>query len=149
MSIRPATGADRDAVEALLRLSRLPLDGLAPDLQGFVVADEGESIVGCAGVEAYGADGLLRSVAIHQDARGRGLGQQLVEAAMADAWQRGLATLYLLTTTADRWFPRLGFQAISRDQVSPAVQASVEFASACPASAIVMRRPPAPVPHHT
>jgi amino-acid N-acetyltransferase len=45
-----------------------------------------------------------------------------------------------LTTTAERFFPKFGFEPIDREQVPPSVRESVEFQSACPASAIVMRK---------
>ena len=45
-----------------------------------------------------------------------------------------------LTTTAERFFPRFGFERITRDDVPASVQASIEFREACPASATVMRR---------
>ena len=47
--------------------------------------------------------------------------------------------MYLLTTTAERYFARFGFVQIARDDVPGAVQQSVEFREACPASAVVMR----------
>jgi amino-acid N-acetyltransferase len=46
-----------------------------------------------------------------------------------------------LTTTAERYFPKFGFERIERNDVPASVQASVEFTSACPSSAIVMRKP--------
>jgi amino-acid N-acetyltransferase len=52
----------------------------------------------------------------------------------------GANTVFLLTTTAERFFPQFGFEQIDREQVPPSVRASVEFRSACPASAIVMRK---------
>jgi amino-acid N-acetyltransferase len=48
--------------------------------------------------------------------------------------------VFLLTTTAEKFFPRFGFEQIAREDVPPSVQASVEFTSACPTSAIVMRK---------
>ena len=48
--------------------------------------------------------------------------------------------MYLLTTTAEGWFPRFGFERIAREEVSEAVRGSVEFGGACPATAAVMRR---------
>jgi amino-acid N-acetyltransferase len=72
--------------------------------------------------------------------RGAGLGARLTEAAIADARRRELPALYLLTTTAERFFPRFGFERITRDEVPASVQASIEFRGACPASAIVMRK---------
>ena len=64
----------------------------------------------------------------------------MTEAALRLARANGVDTVYLLTTTAERFFPRLGFEPITRDQVPTTVQASVEFRSACPASAVVMRK---------
>jgi amino-acid N-acetyltransferase len=52
----------------------------------------------------------------------------------------GAVTVFLLTTTAERFFPRFGFEPIARDEVPASVLASVEFQSACPESAIVMRK---------
>jgi amino-acid N-acetyltransferase len=48
--------------------------------------------------------------------------------------------VFLLTTAAERFFPKFGFEPVDREQVPPSVGASVEFQSACPASAIVMRK---------
>jgi amino-acid N-acetyltransferase len=94
--------------------------------------------VGSAALELYGNAALLRSVAVDQNLRGQGLGQQLTRAALDLAGQHGVETVYLLTETATDFFPRFGFQPIARSAVAPAVQQSVEFTSACPASAAVL-----------
>jgi amino-acid N-acetyltransferase len=52
--------------------------------------------------------------------------------------QQGIATIYLLTETAGNFFPRFGFRPISRSEVAPAVQASVEWTTACPVTAQAM-----------
>jgi amino-acid N-acetyltransferase len=65
---------------------------------------------------------------------------RLTVAAIEDAQHRALPALYLLTTTAEHFFPRFGFERITRDEVPASVQTSIEFRGACPASAIVMRR---------
>jgi amino-acid N-acetyltransferase len=142
-SIRPATPGDRAQVEALLTTSDLPLDGVAEGLSGFVVAQSEQRIVGVAGIEGCGAAGehaLLRSVAVADEWRGKGLGRELVERAIALAEERGVHALYLLTTTAERYFPTFGFAEVSRDGVPDDVKATAEFQGACPASAIVMTR---------
>jgi amino-acid N-acetyltransferase len=77
---------------------------------------------------------------VDEDHRGTGLGNRLTAAAIEDARRRALPALYLLTTTAERFFPRFGFERISRDDVPASVQASIEFREACPASALVMRK---------
>ena len=45
-----------------------------------------------------------------------------------------MTTVYLLTETASGFFPRFGFHPTHRAAVDLAVQQSVEFTSACPAS---------------
>jgi amino-acid N-acetyltransferase len=64
----------------------------------------------------------------------------LTDAALRLATALGANTVFLLTTTAEGFFPRFGFEQITRDEVPPSVRGSGEFQSACPASAIVMRR---------
>jgi phosphinothricin acetyltransferase len=138
-SIRRAVPSDWDRVAALLSTSALPLDGARDHLDGFVVAERGESMVGCAAVERYGDAGLLRSVAVASSERGKGTGKALVDRCLSDASAAGVATMVLLTTTADGYFPRFGFEIITRDDAPDAVRASVEFRGACPSSATVMR----------
>jgi amino-acid N-acetyltransferase len=138
--IRPAGPADRAAVLDLLAAADLPQMGVPATLDGFLVADLVGRVVGAVGLERHGPDGLLRSAVVSSDARGSGVGQALVGAIIRDAAARGLRGLYLLTTTAERYFPRFGFERIERADVPPAVQASDEFRVACPASAVVMRR---------
>jgi amino-acid N-acetyltransferase len=72
--------------------------------------------------------------------QGQGLGSRLTEAALALARARDQRAVFLLTTTADRFFPRFGFERITREDVPESVRQSIEFQSACPASAVVMRK---------
>jgi amino-acid N-acetyltransferase len=62
-----------------------------------------------------------------------------VRALLVHATARGFRELYLLTTTAEEFFPRFGFERIGREEVPAAVRESVEFRESCPASATVMR----------
>jgi amino-acid N-acetyltransferase len=136
--IEPATTADLPAILALLDRSGLPPDGLSDYLVTTLVARAGGAVVGSAALEVYGPSALLRSVAVDAAWRGQGLGQQLTQAALAEAAQHGITTVYLLTETAGGFFPRFGFRPIDRAAVGPAVQQSVEFTTACPASAQAM-----------
>ena len=145
-AIRPATADDLSRVEALLVASSLPTDGVAAALGSFLVAEHDGSIVGVVGIEQCCGYGLLRSTAVAAAWRSRGLGRRLVERAIAGAESQGLHALYLLTTTAERYFPSFGFAVTTRDEVPEAVRDTVEFRSACPASAVVMVRPLRGVP---
>ena len=138
--IETATARDLPAIRTLLEQLHLPLAGVEEHLATMLVAREGEKIVGTAALEMYADGALLRSVAVDPGSQGRQLGHQLTDAALHLAAAHGKAAVFLLTTTAERFFPRFGFETIGRDDVPPSVQESVEFRSACPASAIVMRK---------
>ena len=139
--IRPAHPADRPAVVELLHAEGLPSEDVDPSLAGFVVAEQGEGrVIGVAGLERYDRFGLLRSVAVSAEARGRGLGARLTEAVLEGAASRGLVEVYALTTTAADYFPRLGFEVVARAAVPAPVRASAEFSTLCPASAVALRR---------
>ena len=138
--IERAQPSDVPAVLGLLAAAGLPLDGAAQALQTGVVAREGETVVGAAGVERYGSAGLLRSVAVAPERQGEGLGRQLVAAAERVAREEGVTELFLLTETATGWFPRLGYVVVPREDAAAVVGASVEFRTACPDTAIAMHR---------
>ena len=139
-TIEQALETDRLAIERLLTAGGLPLDGLEASLQTAVVARAEGEIVGCAAVEPYGSVGLLRSVCVAPDVRGTGLGRRLVRDAEMLAAARGVLELYLLTETAQAWFPRLGYVASTRAAVPAALAASPEFTDACPKGAAVLHK---------
>jgi amino-acid N-acetyltransferase len=138
--IRFATWADLEDVLALLAASALPAAGVEEVFPaGFVVSrDAAGGLEAVAGVEAYGAVGLLRSVAVRPDRRGTGLGRRIAAEAVEWARDAGIADLYLLTTTAESFFPRLGFAPVTRDALPEALSSSEELRGACPASAAVL-----------
>ena len=138
--ITPAQPADVDVIEAFLDREHLPLAGLRDHPQHMFVARAASRIVGCASLELYGDAALLRSVAVDAAYRGSGIGADLTRAVLRLAERRAVSTVYLLTTTAERFFPRFGFEMIDRADVPPAVRMSAEFAHACPSSAFVMRK---------
>jgi len=106
----------------------------------FVVREDDGRVVGVAGLELHGEDGLLRSVAIDEDYRGQGLAASLVEAVLERAGRVGLHAVYLLTTSARDYFERRGFTSCARDTAPPLIRESWEFKSGCPSSAAFMRR---------
>jgi N-acetylglutamate synthase-like GNAT family acetyltransferase len=109
VSIRPATATDQGAIAGLIREVRLNPRDL--DWRRFVVADDAETLVGCAQVRVH-ARGTheLASVAVTADRRGSGIGGRLVEAVLA----RELDDTYLMTRreTAS-YFERFGFRRIA------------------------------------
>lgn len=139
MVIEAATARDLPHVRTLLERHRLPLDGVDRLAPTMMVARDDARVVGVAALELYADGALLRSIAVDPSAQGHGVGQRLTEAALGMAHQHGVGDVFLLTTTAERFFTKFGFERISRADVPASVQTSVEFRFACPASAVVMR----------
>jgi amino-acid N-acetyltransferase len=140
MQIRCATSSDLSAVENLLTASDLPTDGVRDNFSSFVVADDDGAIAGAIGLEKYGSCALLRSAVVRPDQRGNGIGRRLVEQLLERAEEAGVDEIYLLTTTAEDYFPRFGFRRTSRSVVPDALKQSAEFRGACPDTAVVMTR---------
>lgn len=139
-TIVTATLEDLPAIEALLRANGLPVDGLGDHVACVLVARHGGVLVGCAGVEIHGREGLLRSVVTAASNRGSGLGAELVDAALALARRRGVERAFLLTTTAEGYFQRFGFARTERSSLPVPLRSSAELRGACPESAVAMRR---------
>lgn len=139
-ALRAATARDLPTIAALLTDAGLPTVGLDGFLDGVVVAERGGEIVGAGGLEAAGADVLLRSLVTVPTERGRGTGHALVARLIANARERGARTIWLLTETAQEFFPRLGFRRVARELAPAPLQSLAEFAHACPASAVALAR---------
>ncbi|HWH50010.1 MAG TPA: arsenic resistance N-acetyltransferase ArsN2 [Gemmatimonadaceae bacterium] len=144
--IRSARPADLAEVELLLSSNSLPVVGVREAFDDFFVA-EGDrpnvhplQIVGAIGLERFGSKALLRSAVVADEWRGWGFGRQLVDELVEHARSVGVDELYLLTTTAEQFFARLGFRRIDRADVPASVRGSVEFTRACPDTAVAMAR---------
>ena len=140
MRIEPARDDDIESVLHLLAENHLPLDGIQDHVATMVVARDQGRVVGSAALEVYSDGALLRSIAVRRRLHGRGIGRELTHAALRLAEDRGISAIFLLTTTAQDYFPAFGFERIARAEVPAGVQTSVEFTSACPSSAVVMRK---------
>lgn len=128
-------------VEALLNEAQLPVSDLAScrSLNLLGIRDGGR-LVGVVGVEAYGGVGMLRSLAVESAHRNSGLGGTLVSNAETWAAERGVNTLYLLTTTAAQFFAKLGYEVVPRSEAPAAIAATAQFSDLCPASSTFMRK---------
>jgi amino-acid N-acetyltransferase len=140
-ALRVAAPADRESVVTLLVQAGLPAaDITAAGLRDFFVAFDAGSVIGAIGLERHGVHGLLRSLAVAPDWRGRGLGTALVEAIESKARALDLRTLSLLTETAVAFFSVRGYTAIPRAQAPAVLQKSGEFTTLCPAGSTCMHK---------
>lgn len=137
-SFRRAVPADWPRVRELLIAADLPLEGAEEHLSGYLLAFSGERLAGVGALERYEDTALLRSVAVSGEERGQGLGQALVTNLLEQARADGISRIALLTTTAERFFPRFGFRQVEWSEVPESVRSSTEFRGACPTSAVAM-----------
>ena len=140
IELRPAQPSELAVVQSLLRESALVWEDVAPHLATVLVGARAGAVVACAGLEPYGSEALVRSVAVAAPLRSAGVGAALCDTLLGDARRRGVRDAYLLTTGAARFFARLGFTQIARDTAPPAIQRTREFAALCPESALLMHR---------
>ncbi|MGA2327395.1 MAG: arsenic resistance N-acetyltransferase ArsN2 [Bryobacteraceae bacterium] len=137
--LRPARQGDLEAARRLLIECELGAEGLETQFpDGYAVVDSGGELAGVAGMEVYGEDGLLRSVAVAPEHRGTGQGALLVRNRLEWAAKHRLRAVYLLTTTAADFFARMGFWPVERESVPEGIRTSEEYSRVCPASATVM-----------
>lgn len=136
MSIPIIRGSpERAAAIRLLQASALPTSDLTDaHMCDFFYAGDSPAPVGVVGVEFYGDHALLRSLAVASEHRGSGLGSALVERAESHARARGARSIFLLTTTAERFFKSLGYVPAARATAPEAIRTSRQFADLCPAS---------------
>jgi ribosomal protein S18 acetylase RimI-like enzyme len=93
-----------------------------PNIQLVVAEEQGGAVIGCLqlcilpGLSSQGASrALIEDVRVNSQRRSRGIGEQLVQWAIAEARAKGCKLVELLTHStrvdAQRFYARLGFKA--------------------------------------
>jgi amino-acid N-acetyltransferase len=141
MNIQPARPEDLPAVRELLEMERLPASDLdALSLERFLIWREGSRMDGIVGLELYGDVAFLRSLVVAPQARGRGAGAALTQAAENLAAEAGASSVYLLTMTAERFFRARGYRNIDRGDAPASIQGTSQFSGLCPSTAVLMAK---------
>jgi amino-acid N-acetyltransferase len=124
---------------ALLRAEQLPTEDLTDaHMDHFFYAGERAAPTALVGIEILGHDALLRSLAVASEYRSNGLGRALVAQAEEHARTLGIERIYLLTTTAGKFFSSLGYTDEDRMKAPVAIRETREFSGLCPASSQFM-----------
>lgn len=101
-----------------------------------LVGEEGGELIGYAVLWFAAGEAELGDLAVHPDARGRGLGRWLLHGALAEAARQGAAEVYLevreSNAAARRLYERAGFATTG---LRP------DYYTEPPEDAILMRRP--------
>jgi amino-acid N-acetyltransferase len=136
----PARATDGPAVATLLVDCGLPADDIGDHIGGLVTVRFEDELIATVGLESYEDVGLLRSLAVIQAWRGRGIAGALCRRIETRAREEGVEKLYLLTTTAAGFFERRGWYRLDRSRAPEAIRATSEYSSLCPDSATFMAR---------
>lgn len=142
LEVEGARAHDLPAALELLRRAELAEEGVVEQFGNYFVVRDDLRLVGLAGLEVHGSDGLLRSVVVDPQYRSEGVGGRLVDFAVALARKMGLAGVYLLTTTAHDYFLKRGFVDWPREAAPDGIRDSWEFRAGCPQKAAFMKLAP-------
>ena len=130
---------DLESLKAFLKENALPADDIRLEGNQFAIyRDSAGKMVGTGGLEFYGDYCLLRSVAVAPGYRGTGLGKEIVKDLISRAEVKSVWSISLLTETAQPFFEKLGFETVLREKAPKEIQASSEFSTVCPVSAVLM-----------
>jgi amino-acid N-acetyltransferase len=138
ITYRKAQPADLSEVLELLGSHHLPTSDVGQHFNEFILAVDDGRTVGCIGMEVYGSNALLRSLAVNKEYLGRKIGDHLYQQLIQEAGARHISKLHLLTTTAEQYFTKRGFALTQRDQSPDTIQATHEFSELCPSTARYM-----------
>ena len=139
MKIKKAQVKDLPFIKKLLKKNSLPYEDVSLKNQIFFIGYRESKPLGIGGIEIFEQYGLLRSLVIIDQFRGKGYGKILASKIVEYAREIKLKEVYLLTTTAKGFFKKLGFKEVNRNQVPIEIKKSTEFKSLCPSTAICMK----------
>jgi len=87
---------------------------LSEAIRDFTVVTAGKELLGCGALHFYSpAVAEIRSLAVHESAKTRGVGRKLVEALVAEANQYELAVVFAFTYVVE-FFNKVGFHQVER-----------------------------------
>ena len=132
---------DLERVKALLAAAQLPVEDLTPaHCRDFFFTGSPAAPTGLVGLEILGDVALLRSLVVTPTGRNAGAGTALVRHAEDHARTHGVRGLYLLTTTAEAFFAKRGYQRAPRETAPAAIKSTREFSGICPTSSAFMSK---------
>ena len=126
--VRPAKTSDVKGIRKLIdtyapqrRILSKETVTLYESVQEFVVAVDGDEVVGCGALHVLWEDvAEVRTVAVNENLRGKGVGHQILELLISRAEAVGVKKLFCLTFETE-FFGRHGFTEIVGSPVDPEV----------------------------
>ncbi len=128
-AVVPATRHHLAPIVALLGELELNQEDVTESKMSEFFALENENgVIGCVGLEVFGEEAVLRSLAVAPAGRGIGYGWMLADMAISSARFRGVKRLYLVTAKASDFFAaKHGFRIVDLSTASARVTGSTTF----------------------
>lgn len=137
--IVPAEPQDGDSIRRLLTRCDLTTDRIGGGAVFWLIQGQHEA-EGCVALEMYDTTGILRSLAVDPERRGRGWRRALIEWVMHEARARGAIRVVAFTLTVKDLFLQSGFTEILREELSGPVRECWQFKThACDNAACLQR----------
>ncbi|UCG55832.1 MAG: N-acetyltransferase [Phycisphaerales bacterium] len=122
MNVRAAKIADAKAIYALInshaerdRMLFRSMADIYENLQAFVVVEVADSVIGCCALEVIWSDlAEIKSLAVDDSQREKGVGKMLVGAALERARELGVPRVFALTLEPS-FFEKLGFAIVEKE----------------------------------
>ncbi len=125
-------------IAELLKANNLPYEDIISSKVEFITEEQDGVLLGCIGIEKYAEDGLLRSLAVDDLYKNNGIGKKLIDELFNKSRIEGIKKIHLLTTTAEKYFEKYGFQIAERAKAPNGILQSKEFSEICPVSSTYM-----------
>jgi len=138
MKIREAKQTDISFISDLLKSRDLPCEDFNVHLNNFYVIEDKNKIIATAGYESCSSYALLRSFAVLDTYKGLGLAGKLYKTLEEKAKNENIKAFYLLTQTAEKYFEKLNFINIEKNEAPNSIKKTEQFKSICPASSQLM-----------
>ena len=127
-----------NSIISLLEENDLPVSDIHSGIT-FFVEKQDNKVIAVGGLESAGDDAIIRSIAVSDNYKSQGFGSAITRHLINHAKINGIKDIYLLTTTAEKFFPRYGFKKIDRQVIPVNIKNSTQYKDVCPDSAVVMK----------
>ncbi|MCP4610538.1 MAG: N-acetyltransferase [Planctomycetes bacterium] len=122
MEIRSAKISDAKAIHALIstyaerdRMLFCSMADIYENMQTFIVVVVDDSVVGCCALEVIWSNlAEIKSLAVDQTQKEKGIGRMLVTAAIEQAVRLGVPKVFALTLEPD-FFKKLSFEVVEKE----------------------------------
>ena len=120
--IRKALVSDSEAILEIIKpyveseiILPKTLEEISGRIRDYFVFEEEGTVQGCAALyPGWDSLGEIRTTAVREENKGKGIGRQLVEACIEDARELGLPKIFVLTYEVD-FFEKMGFSVVEKE----------------------------------